>query len=88
MTKYYDDAGNPTSLYKFVRSEPDWAQSRIETMGNEINQQQKLIDKLTTALKEIKKVAGGSASDGSSAMDSQLGDIWLKADEVLENRND
>ena len=50
--------------------------------------QQKQIDKLTTALKEIKKVAGGSSSDGSSAMDAQLGDILLKADEALENRND
>ena len=50
-------------------------------------EQQKLVDELTTALKEIKIFAGGS-SDNAYAMDSQLSDIWLKADEALENRND
>ena len=48
MTKYYDDGG-----YKFVRSELHWAQSRIETMGYEIDQQQKRIDELETLLNNL-----------------------------------
>ena len=31
---YYDIDGNETTLYKLVRSEPDWAMSRIK-MGDE-----------------------------------------------------
>ena len=48
--------------------------------------QQKRIDKLTTALKEIKIFAGGSC-DNAYAMDSQLSDIWLKADEALKGKD-
>ena len=52
-------------------------------------EQQKRIDKLTTALKEIMVLAAGSASDGAYDMDEQLGDIWSKADETLkEQTND
>ena len=30
MSKYHDINGNDISLYKLVRNEPEWAQSRIE----------------------------------------------------------
>ena len=49
--------------------------------------QQKRIDNLTNTLKEIKVLAGGSDSDDAEAMDSQLCDVWLKADEALEEQN-
>lgn len=52
-----------------------------------MNHQQKRINQLTTALKEIKKATGGSSSDGVYEMDAQLGAIWSKADEVLKDQN-
>tara|TARA_R110000822_G_scaffold126546_1_gene261749 strand:- start:174 stop:461 length:288 start_codon:yes stop_codon:yes gene_type:complete len=36
MNKYHDQEGNPITLYKLVRKEPDWAASRIEFMNNKI----------------------------------------------------
>ena len=33
---YQDQDGKPTTLYKLVRTEPDWAASRINFMNNKI----------------------------------------------------
>ena len=51
-------------------------------------EQQKRINILTATLKEIKVLAGGSDSDDAGEMDSQLCDIWLKADEALGKNNE
>jgi alpha-ketoglutarate-dependent taurine dioxygenase len=38
---YQDIDGNPTTLYKLVRTEPDWAASRIDFMNNKIAELEK-----------------------------------------------
>jgi alpha-ketoglutarate-dependent taurine dioxygenase len=38
---YQDQDGNPTTLYKLVRTEPDWAASRINFMNNKIAELEK-----------------------------------------------
>jgi hypothetical protein len=36
ITNYQDLDGNPISLYKLVRTEPNWAASRIDFMNNQV----------------------------------------------------
>ena len=41
---YQDQNGNPTTLYKLVRTEPDWAASRINFMNNKIAELEKELE--------------------------------------------
>ena len=34
--QYHDIDGNPTTLYKLIRSEPEWAASRIQAQADDI----------------------------------------------------
>ena len=43
---YHDTAGNPITLYRLVRGEPDWAASRIRHMATQN-------DELRAALQEF-----------------------------------
>ena len=53
MNEYQDMDGNPTTLYKLVRIEPDWAASRIDFMNNQIVELEKENKELQEYLKEL-----------------------------------
>ena len=55
---YFDADGNPTTLYRLVRSEPDWAASRIKTGEQAIAHR----DELLKALKAFDVAAKESGS--------------------------
>jgi len=44
--QYYDREGNPTTLYKLIRSEPEWAASRIQAQADEIKVLREALDNL------------------------------------------
>jgi hypothetical protein len=60
---FYDQEGNPTTLYRLVRSEPDWAESRIRvgledakkvvTQQAEIERLNKIVAQIGRALDRV-----------------------------------
>lgn len=47
--EYFDQDGNPTTLYRLVRAEPDWAVSVIRHLKNENERARVFIDRIQTA---------------------------------------
>ena len=56
---FHDSEGNPTTLYKLVRSEPEWAQSRLIHLEQTVADQQKLIDSLASDISQQVSVIAG-----------------------------
>ena len=52
MTKYLDFDGKPTTLYKLVRDEPDWAASKIDFMNKRITELEATIERLRDEVRE------------------------------------
>jgi len=52
--QYYDADWKPTTLWRLVRDEPEWAVSRIQAGEQAIAQR----DELLTTMKQIKENAG------------------------------
>ena len=42
--QYHDIDGNPTTLYRLIRSEPEWAASRIQAQADEIKVLREALD--------------------------------------------
>jgi hypothetical protein len=47
--EYFDPDGNPTTLYRLIRAEPDWAASVIRQYKKENERMRKFIDRVQTA---------------------------------------
>ena len=63
MNEYQDMDGNPTTLYKLVRIEPDWAVSRIYLMNNKIAEMEKERD-----VRDLEQQANGAIKLTNAAM--------------------
>ena len=64
---YQDQEGNPTTLYTLVRTEPDWAASRINFMNNKIAELEKDISiaaKIMTDITNAQTVTDGGYTAG------------------------
>ena len=48
--QYHDIDGNPTTLYRLIRNEPEWAASRIQAQADENEKLQARVQELEEAL--------------------------------------
>jgi len=55
MSEYFDIDGNPTTLYRLVRTEPDWAISRIQESTGRIAELEQKYEYLKSCQEEYLK---------------------------------
>ena len=79
MSEYQDMDGNPTTLYKLVRIEPDWAVSRIDFMNNKIAE----LEKVLALVKKDLLMRAEEDSNGCKVVDLSSS-IWIKLTEALK----
>ena len=87
MNEYQDMDGNPTTLYKLVRIEPDWAVSRIDFMNNKIAELENPWISVEDGLPDVGKwyLCWSRNQAQIIFLDTAEPIIWLQDGDYLEN---